>query len=109
MNRAYANTHWEDSPGHFNVFVGGLSLEVTDATLFAWFSVYPSCSDAKIMWDLKTGWTKDMVLFLSFYAKACARNFKKIEKTNGTRQRSKLFFTGTLVTCSINGSEHKTE
>lgn len=30
--------------GHFNIFVGDLSPEVTDATLFACFSVYPSCS-----------------------------------------------------------------
>lgn len=30
--------------GHFNVFVGDLSPEVTDAMLFACFSVYPSCS-----------------------------------------------------------------
>lgn len=30
--------------GHFNIFVGDLSPEVTDATLFACFSVYSSCS-----------------------------------------------------------------
>ncbi|RVW43987.1 Oligouridylate-binding protein 1 [Vitis vinifera] len=36
-------------------FVGDLSPEVTDATLFACFSVYPSCSDARVMWDQKTG------------------------------------------------------
>ncbi|KAJ4956114.1 hypothetical protein NE237_012897 [Protea cynaroides] len=30
--------------GHFNIFVGNLSPEVIDATLFACFSVYPSCS-----------------------------------------------------------------
>lgn len=30
--------------GHYNIFVGDLSPEVTDATLFACFSVYPSCS-----------------------------------------------------------------
>jgi len=30
--------------GHFNIFVGDLSPEVTDATLYACFSVYPSCS-----------------------------------------------------------------
>lgn len=30
--------------GHFNIFVGDLSPEVTDATLFACFSVYGSCS-----------------------------------------------------------------
>jgi len=29
---------------HYNVFVGDLSPEVTDATLHACFSVYPSCS-----------------------------------------------------------------
>lgn len=32
------------SSGHFNVFVGDLSPEVTDATLFACFSVYTTCS-----------------------------------------------------------------
>ncbi|KAK5826883.1 hypothetical protein PVK06_021816 [Gossypium arboreum] len=41
--------------GHFNIFVGDLSPEVTDAMLFACFSVYPSCSDARVMWDQKTG------------------------------------------------------
>lgn len=30
--------------GHYNIFVGDLSPEVTDATLFACFSVYQSCS-----------------------------------------------------------------
>lgn len=30
--------------GHFHIFVGDLSPEVTDSTLFACFSVYPSCS-----------------------------------------------------------------
>lgn len=29
---------------HFNIFVGDLSPEVTDAMLFSCFSVYPSCS-----------------------------------------------------------------
>ncbi|KAF7830174.1 oligouridylate-binding protein 1-like [Senna tora] len=58
VNWAYANAHREDTSGHFNIFVGDLSPEVTDATLFACFSVYPSCSDAKVMWDLKTGRSK---------------------------------------------------
>ena len=35
---------WRIFSGHFNIFVGDLSPEVTDATLFACFSVYPSCS-----------------------------------------------------------------
>jgi hypothetical protein len=30
--------------GHYNIFVGDLSPEVTDATLFAAFCMYPSCS-----------------------------------------------------------------
>ncbi|KAH9665290.1 Oligouridylate-binding protein 1B [Citrus sinensis] len=55
VNWAYASGQREDTSGHFNIFVGDLSPEVTDATLFACFSVYPSCSDARVMWDQKTG------------------------------------------------------
>ncbi|XP_059633262.1 oligouridylate-binding protein 1 isoform X2 [Cornus florida] len=55
VNWAYASSQREDTSGHFNIFVGDLSPEVTDATLFACFSVYPSCSDARVMWDQKTG------------------------------------------------------
>lgn len=58
VNWAYATGQREDTSGHFNVFVGDLSPEVTDATLFACFSVYPSCSDARVMWDHKTGRSK---------------------------------------------------
>jgi nucleolysin TIA-1/TIAR len=55
VNWAYASGQREDTSGHYNIFVGDLSPEVTDATLFAHFSVYPSCSDARVMWDQKTG------------------------------------------------------
>ncbi|XP_078172224.1 oligouridylate-binding protein 1-like isoform X2 [Carex rostrata] len=55
VNWAYASGQREDTSGHFNIFVGDLSPEVTDATLFACFSVYTSCSDARVMWDQKTG------------------------------------------------------
>ncbi|KAL0908870.1 hypothetical protein M5K25_023382 [Dendrobium thyrsiflorum] len=55
VNWAYASTQREDTSGHFNIFVGDLSPEVTDAALFACFSVYPSISDARVMWDQKTG------------------------------------------------------
>ncbi|KAL4296790.1 hypothetical protein GQ457_12G021830 [Hibiscus cannabinus] len=55
VNWAYASSQREDTSGHHNIFVGDLSPEVTDATLFACFSVYSSCSDARVMWDQKTG------------------------------------------------------
>ncbi|KAJ4717750.1 Oligouridylate-binding protein like [Melia azedarach] len=55
VNWAYASGQREDTSGHYNIFVGDLSPEVTDATLYACFSVYPSCSDARVMWDQKTG------------------------------------------------------
>lgn len=55
VNWAYASTQREDTSSHFNIFVGDLSPEVTDAMLYACFSTYHSCSDARIMWDQKTG------------------------------------------------------
>ncbi|XWS16137.1 hypothetical protein CRYUN_Cryun34aG0059700 [Craigia yunnanensis] len=55
VNWAYASGQREDTSGHFNIFVGDLSPEVTDAMLFACFSVYHGCSDARVMWDQKTG------------------------------------------------------
>ncbi|CAM8996901.1 unnamed protein product [Rhodiola kirilowii] len=55
VNWAYTSGQREDTSSHYNIFVGDLSPEVTDATLFACFSVYPSCSDARVMWDQKTG------------------------------------------------------
>ncbi|KAI3773279.1 hypothetical protein L1987_47804 [Smallanthus sonchifolius] len=55
VNWAYASGQREDTSGHYNIFVGDLSPEVTDAMLFACFSAYASCSDARVMWDQKTG------------------------------------------------------
>ncbi|ONK66067.1 uncharacterized protein A4U43_C06F3820 [Asparagus officinalis] len=55
VNWAYTSNQREDTSGHFNIFVGDLSPEITDNTLFACFSVFPSCSDARVMWDQKTG------------------------------------------------------
>ncbi|KAG6476738.1 hypothetical protein ZIOFF_065985 [Zingiber officinale] len=55
VNWAYASGQREDTSGQYNIFVGDLSSEITDASLFACFSVYPSCSDARVMWDQKTG------------------------------------------------------
>ncbi|KAK4756867.1 hypothetical protein SAY87_006994 [Trapa incisa] len=55
VNWAYASSQREDTSGHFNIFVGDLSPEITDATLYTCFSAYSSCSDARVMWDQKTG------------------------------------------------------
>ncbi|XP_042033906.1 oligouridylate-binding protein 1B-like [Salvia splendens] len=55
VNWAYASGQREDTSSHYNIFVGDLSSEVTDAMLYACFSVYSSCSDARVMWDQKTG------------------------------------------------------
>ncbi|KAI3512486.1 hypothetical protein L1887_19802 [Cichorium endivia] len=55
VNWAYASGQREDTSGHYNIFVGDLSPEVTDAMLYACFSAYTSCSDARVMWDQKTG------------------------------------------------------
>ncbi|KAL6654699.1 hypothetical protein ACP70R_008164 [Stipagrostis hirtigluma subsp. patula] len=55
VNWAYTSAQREDTSGHFNIFVGDLSPEVTDAALFTFFSGYSTCSDARVMWDQKTG------------------------------------------------------
>ncbi|KAI3779417.1 hypothetical protein L2E82_09134 [Cichorium intybus] len=55
VNWAYASSQREDTSGHFNIFVGDLSSEVTDVTLFSFFFVYSTCSDARVLWDQKTG------------------------------------------------------
>ncbi|KAH7297088.1 hypothetical protein KP509_26G052800 [Ceratopteris richardii] len=55
VNWAYASGQREDTTGHFNIFVGDLGADVTDAALFTFFSIYPSCSDARVMWDQRTG------------------------------------------------------
>ncbi|KAJ4814537.1 Oligouridylate-binding family protein [Rhynchospora pubera] len=73
VNWAYASGQREDTSGHFNIFVGDLSPEVTDATLFACFSVYTSCSDARVMWDQKTGRSRGFG-FVSFRSQQDAQS-----------------------------------
>ncbi|KAJ8479233.1 hypothetical protein OPV22_022960 [Ensete ventricosum] len=73
VNWAYASGQREDTSGQYNIFVGDLSPEVTDATLFACFSVYPSCSDARVMWDQKTGRSRGFG-FVSFRNQQEAQN-----------------------------------
>ncbi|OMO67148.1 hypothetical protein CCACVL1_20759 [Corchorus capsularis] len=73
VNWAYASSQREDTSGHHNIFVGDLSPEVTDATLFACFSVYSTCSDARVMWDQKTGRSRGFG-FVSFRSQQDAQS-----------------------------------
>ncbi|XP_068636651.1 RNA-binding protein 208-like isoform X2 [Aristolochia californica] len=73
VNWAYASGQREDTSNHYNIFVGDLSPEVTDATLYACFSVYPSCSDARVMWDHKTGRSRGFG-FVSFRSQQDAQS-----------------------------------
>ncbi|KAK9474385.1 nuclear and cytoplasmic polyadenylated RNA-binding protein pub1 [Dipodascopsis tothii] len=45
----------EDTSNHYHIFVGDLSNEVTDEILSKGFSRFASMSEARVMWDLKTG------------------------------------------------------
>nr|CAD1844024.1 unnamed protein product [Ananas comosus var. bracteatus] len=73
VNWAYASGHREDTSGHFQIFVGDLSHEVTDATLFDFFSAYPNCSDARVMWDKKNERSRGFG-FVSFRNQEDAQN-----------------------------------
>ncbi|KAF1951162.1 hypothetical protein CC80DRAFT_425107 [Byssothecium circinans] len=57
VNWAYqANTTAkEDTSNHFHIFVGDLSNEVNDEVLLQAFSTFGIVSEARVMWDMKTG------------------------------------------------------
>ncbi len=57
MNWAYQSntTGKEDTSGHFHIFVGDLSNEVNDDILTQAFARFGSVSEARVMWDMKTG------------------------------------------------------
>ena len=44
-----------DTTSHFHIFVGDLAPEINDRALLEAFSVIPSCSDARVVWDHTTG------------------------------------------------------
>lgn len=60
INWAYqTNTsHKEDTSSHFHIFVGDLSNEVTDEALLQAFQTFGDVSEARVMWDMKTGRTR---------------------------------------------------
>ncbi|KAF3398354.1 Oligouridylate-binding protein 1 [Penicillium rolfsii] len=57
VNWAYQSnsTSKEDTSNHFHIFVGDLSNEVNDEVLTQAFSAFGSVSEARVMWDMKTG------------------------------------------------------
>jgi nucleolysin TIA-1/TIAR len=57
VNWAYQSntTGKEDTSNHFHIFVGDLSNEVNDELLLQAFSAFGSVSEARVMWDMKTG------------------------------------------------------
>jgi nucleolysin TIA-1/TIAR len=57
VNWAYQNNsnNKEDTSNHFHIFVGDLSNEVNDETLLQAFSAFGAVSEARVMWDMKTG------------------------------------------------------
>ncbi|KAK2745250.1 hypothetical protein FQN57_003945 [Myotisia sp. PD_48] len=57
VNWAYQSTTTskEDTSNHFHIFVGDLSNEVNDEVLLQAFSACGSVSEARVMWDMKTG------------------------------------------------------
>lgn len=60
VNWAYQSntTSKEDTSSHFHIFVGDLSNEVNDEVLLQAFSAFGSVSEARVMWDMKTGRTR---------------------------------------------------
>lgn len=57
VNWAYQSntTAKEDTSNHFHIFVGDLSNEVNDEVLLQAFSTFGMVSEARVMWDMKTG------------------------------------------------------
>ncbi|KAJ1337739.1 nucleolysin TIA-1/TIAR [Microdochium nivale] len=60
VNWAYQSntTNKEDTSGHFHIFVGDLSNEVNDEILLQAFCAFGTISEARVMWDMKTGRTR---------------------------------------------------
>ncbi|KAK9453613.1 hypothetical protein V1511DRAFT_448780, partial [Dipodascopsis uninucleata] len=65
----------EDTSQHYHIFVGDLSNEVNDELLAKAFSVFPTMSEARVMWDLKTGRSRGYG-FVSFRDRSDAENAK---------------------------------
>ncbi|KAF2859997.1 hypothetical protein K470DRAFT_258346 [Piedraia hortae CBS 480.64] len=73
VNWAYQATNKakEDTSNHFHIFVGDLSNEVSDEVLLQAFLPYGTVSEARVMWDMKTGRSRGYA-FVSFRERADA-------------------------------------
>ncbi|KAL1994388.1 hypothetical protein VTN49DRAFT_3057 [Thermomyces lanuginosus] len=82
VNWAYqsSNQNKEDTSNHFHIFVGDLSNEVNDEVLLQAFSAFGSVSEARVMWDMKTGRSRGYG-FVAFRERADAE--KAISKMDG--------------------------
>ncbi|KAI5071160.1 hypothetical protein GOP47_0013411 [Adiantum capillus-veneris] len=80
VNWAFPSEQWEDWTEHHTIFVGSLSIHVTEAALFKSFSAYPSCSIARIIWDPRSGRSRGFG-FVSFREREDA--VKAIEEMTG--------------------------
>ncbi|KAA6406485.1 MAG: nuclear and cytoplasmic polyadenylated RNA-binding pub1 [Lasallia pustulata] len=76
VNWAYqSNTsNKEDTSNHFHIFVGDLSNEVNDEVLLQAFSAFGSVSEARVMWDMKTGRSRGYG-FVAFRSRAIRCNW----------------------------------
>ncbi|KAG0183119.1 hypothetical protein DFQ28_002312 [Apophysomyces sp. BC1034] len=65
------STQKEDTSGHYHIFVGDLSPEVSDEVLSKAFNPFKSMSEARVMWDQTTGKSRGFG-FVAFRDKADA-------------------------------------
>eukprot|EP00252_Welwitschia_mirabilis_P000999 TRINITY_DN10984_c0_g1_i1.p1 TRINITY_DN10984_c0_g1~~TRINITY_DN10984_c0_g1_i1.p1 ORF type:complete len:472 (-),score=109.05 TRINITY_DN10984_c0_g1_i1:112-1527(-) len=104
VNWAFTSGQREDTTGHFSIFVGDISAEVTDANLYACFSIYPSISDARVMWDQKSGRSRGFG-FVSFRNQQDAEN--AIKEMNGKILGSRQIRCNWATKSNTNQSDEK--
>ena len=88
VNRAYqGQQNKEDTPNHFNVFIGDLPPEVNDTVLAQVFTAFGSLYDARVMWDMNSGKSRGYG-FVAFRDKTDAE--QAIALMNGERLGSRV-------------------
>ena len=88
VNWAYqGQQNKEDTPNHFNVFIGDLPPEVNDTVLAQVFTAFGSLSDARVMRDMNSGKSRGYG-FVAFRDKTDAE--QAIALMNGERLGSRV-------------------